>query len=405
MRRCSGVAGLVLFLLVALPLEARNTPLPVAPQDRLLVLPVEFAYFRYGPGMDLQVTPERSGNAQRNLEASLQRALQRDESQQFVTLPQLSADELAIVSEYTGLLRLVADTENTAIIEKGWRTSGSSIGDGLAFLAERAGVNRLIFVSGGRGDPQGGVGLMTSTNVSTPVLPGPAGNRRVLSAMVVDLRSGDVLQNILPDRGFAGEPDTVAGANTWMRALFDIVPDRVRREPWRGSPRTEKPLRHPRPRQGFEVTLPTGWLEGGFGNSAQQCFRRHSYGLENLCVDHKSLGDALLAQGMTPDADPLKVGEVAVSVLKSDPHFADMEVTSITPARVAGLDGFRVELVSRLNLPGVHVRERHLVYGMAGTQGAFLMRFDAPAIYYFDHHLADFEAMRTTFKFMKKRQT
>jgi hypothetical protein len=35
-----------------------------------------------------------------------------------------------------------------------------------------------------------------------------------------------------------------------------------------------------------------------------------------------------------------------------------------------------------------------------GAQGNYLLRFDAPAIYYFDRYLVEFEAMVRTFKLL-----
>jgi hypothetical protein len=109
------------------------------------------------------------------------------------------------------------------------------------------------------------------------------GNKKVLSALVVDLRSGDVLHNIVPERGFAGEPDDVAGANTWMRALFEIAPDQVRRMGRRtGSPRPEKPVRHPRPRKDFVITSSMGWTESDDLHTLY--LLRHRPGIESISV-------------------------------------------------------------------------------------------------------------------------
>ena len=398
MRPCFGVAGLVLFLLAGLPLAAKDQPPTIAPQDRLLVLPVEFAYYKYGMTGPIEVVIDRSEQAQRNLESSLQRALRRDESQLFVPLPQMSVDELAIVNEYTDLLRLLAAASTADILNRAPPTlSVDSIGGGLAFIAERAGVDRAIFVSGFRGIPSADVALMVPFLTTEPLL--RIGNKKVLSAIVVDLRSGDLLVNIVPERGFAGEADDVAGANTWMRALFDIAPDRVRGVTMHvRKSRPERPVRHPRPRKGFIVTSPLGWVESDTLHT--MCLYRHRAGIENICVDNMALGDALRARGMTPDADPMQIGEVATSVIKADDRFADMAVTSLVPARIAGRNGFRAELTSRLKLGGSHIRERHVVYGMTGGQGAYLLRFDAPAIYYFDRYLGEFEAVVTTFRFL-----
>ena len=89
-----------------------------------------------------------------------------------------------------------------------------------------------------------------------------------------------------------------------------------------------------------------------------------------------------------------------VETFGHDSTYKDMEVVSITNARVCGRDGFRAELKSRLNIANTQRRERHLVYGVMGPSRAYLLRFDAPAIYYFDRHLAEFEAAVSTFELL-----
>ena len=70
---------MVALLLAGLPLQAKDQAPPVAPQDRLLVLPVEFAYYKYQSTGPIEVIPDRTELARRNLEDSLQRALKRDD--------------------------------------------------------------------------------------------------------------------------------------------------------------------------------------------------------------------------------------------------------------------------------------------------------------------------------------
>jgi hypothetical protein len=378
MRPCFAVSGLITLVLAGLPLQAKDQPPPLTPQDRLLVLPIEFDYLRYGFKAPVEVDVDRSEHAKRNLEASLQRAVKRDPSQQFITLPELSAAEKAIVSEHTKLLRVIAAATTANVAERNisWPIE-YSIGIDLAFLAERAGVDRAIFVGGGR-----------------------ASGYKVLSALVVDLRSGDLLWYCVPVRGLAGEPDDVAGANTWMHALFGAIPDRFARETKRaGNPPQEKLVHHPRPRNGFSFALPARW-NGMDDHNDMECYARHRPGMESICVDYELFAEALRAQGAALEADPVKVGEIAVGVLKASSRFVNMEVTSLTPARVAGRDGFRAELAAHRIIDGTPMRERHLVYGVASPGGAYLLRFDAPAIYYFEHYLPEFEAMMQTFKLL-----
>ncbi|HEV7607294.1 MAG TPA: hypothetical protein VGO61_08150 [Steroidobacteraceae bacterium] len=381
-----GIAGIaVLVALAGLPLQAKS-PAAVEPQERLLVLPVKFTYFKYGVGESPTVVAEKSEAAERNLEGSLDRALKREQATQFIALPELNADEQKSLREHVDLLRLAV------IGALSQRRLDYSIGDGLAFLADRTGVDNAIFVSGSRGEPAGSVAILTLFSMLGNGFLVGGGNQKELSAVVLNLRSGKVLMVYLPERGFAGEADDVAGANTWMHALFDIIPPPPRAELKTYRVRApEKPVPHPRPRRGFTVLSPGGWFDSE--SAHLMCFSLRMAALERICIDDKSFE--------TTEADSMKAGAIAVSLLKADPRYADMEVTSLLPARVAGRDGFRVELTSLLNLSRSHVRERHVVYGVVGSDRAYLLRFDAPAIYYFEHHLADFEAVVPTFKFLQ----
>ena len=399
-RQHAAIAGLsVVIALGGLPLRAGDPPSPIAPHERLLVLPARFLQYKYSLTSRVEVIPDQTELGERNLESSLQRTWKRDQSQQFLELPELSAGEQEIVREHADLLRQVAVAAINIGAASPWR-SDYSIGPGLAFLAERTGVDRAIFVSGGRADPSVGIALFTGAVLllgDWPAVPG--GNQKAISALVVELRSGDVLQAFMPERGLAGEATDIAGSNTWMRALFDLVPQPVRGELKRNRPPASgKQVRHPRPRRGFVVVRPAGWMTADSAHLL--CFRRHSAALESICVDDKTLDEALQASGLKPDVDALRLGEIAVSVFKADPHYTDMKVETVTRARIAGREGFRAELTSRRNLGSSGIRGRHLVYGVVGPQGAYLLRFDAPAIYHFEHHRAEFEALVPTLKLM-----
>ena len=382
MRWCGQFAGLALLAALAgAPLQAKDDPVMLAPDERLLVLPLEFLVFK-ADLETVEVVAEKSELARRNLEGSLHRALHREPGLQFVELPALSVDEAATVREYTDLMRTMAVSAVFGLRfktvpwrdKKTWRLD-YGIGDGLAFLAERTGVGKAIFVSGSRFETRIGVFPNTPHHTATENI-----NSRMFSAMVIDLRSGDVLAIYSPVRGLAGEVQDVAGANTWMRALFDDIPARVRSEPPRDQPPPRKHERHARSIAGF--------------------FQRHDWLLERICVDPSLIDRALRERGLKAAADPMELGAIAMEGLKADSRYKDMDVISITKARVGGRDGFRAELKSRFNIANSQRRERHLVYGVMGPDGAFLLRFDAPAIYYFDRHLAEFEAAVSTFELL-----
>lgn len=381
----------VIAVLAGTPLQAKEDPVILTPNERLLVLPLEFLSF----GSGSEVDAAKSDLARRNLDSALHRALQREQTLQFVDLPDLSVDEAAKVREYTDLMRIVAASAVYGLTYKTipWRDKNTwridyGIGDGLAFLAARTGIAKALFVSGSRLEPSNGIAFGPGPEFMPGVVPSGNINSRTISAMVIDLRSGDVVAIYSPVRGLAGEAHDVAGANTWMHALFDDIPGRVRSEPPLNQPPPRKYERLVRAIAGFAIMPPKGWRTSIEDAS---CFRRHDWLLEKICVD---------SYAPKPVADPMELGAFAMERLQADPDYKDMEVASLTAARVGGRDGFRAELASRLNVASSHRRERHLVYGVAGSSRTYLLRFDAPAIYYFEHHVAEFEAAVATFELL-----
>lgn len=384
----------VLAALAAAPLQAKDDPVILAPNERLLVLPMAFASFKVGPDT-FEVATDKTDLGQRNLDSSLHRALQRERALQFIEVPDLGVDETAAVREYTELMRAMAASAVYGLNHKTvpWRNKRAwridyGIGDGLAFLAERTGVEKALFVSGTRVEPTTGLALGIGIGLLFGRLPADAINLRTFSAMVVDLRSGDVIGVYSPVRGLEGEAHDIAGANTWVRALFDDIPARVRSEPPANQPPPRKYERHVRSLVGFAIMPPKGWRVSIEGAS---CFRRHDGFLEQICVDRVPLKSV---------ADPMELAAKAMDLLKADPVYKDMAIVSLAGARVGGRDGFRAELKSQLNIPDSPRRERHLVYGVAGARAAYLLRFDAPAIYYYKRHVAEFETAVSTFEML-----
>ena len=391
-------AGLaVIAALAGAPLQAKDDPVVLAPNERLLVLPLAFSTFKVGP-VTFEVATDKTDLGRRNLDSSLHRALQRERALQFIEVPDLGVDETAAVREYTELMRAMAASAVYGLNHKTvpWRDKRAwridyGIGDGLAFLAERTGVEKALFVSGTRVEPTTGLALALGINLMFGALPAEVFSLRTFSAMVVDLRSGDVIGVYSPVRGLEGEAHDIAGANTWVRALFDDIPGRVRSEPPANQPPPRKYERHVRSLMGFAIMPPKGWRVSIQGASF---FRRHDgllELLEQISVDLTPL---------KPVADPMELAANAMDLLKADPVYKDMEVVSLTGARVGGRDGFRAELKSHLSITNSPRRERHLVYGVAGARAAYLLRFDAPAIYYYERHVAEFETAVATFELL-----
>jgi hypothetical protein len=405
MRSRLGFAGFaVLAALAGSPIQADDDPVIFAPQERLLLLPIEFSYFQ--PDLDTSETiTGKIDNARRNLDSSVHRALKRERTLQFAELPDLSTDEQAVLREHIDLMRFVAISAVTGLMNKAgpWRDMKTwrldyGIGNGLAFLAERTGIDKAIFFSGARVHPSTDRVLAMGAALLYGSHPDAMSNMRYMSALLVDLRSGDVLAIYSPVRSLDGEAHDVGVANGWVHALFAEFPERVRSKPPFNQPSARKYERHVRGVIGFAIMPPKGWRPFHFGGSSH--FRRHYPELERISIDAISLDRALRDRGVKSQPSALELGDVAMSVLKADPKFANMAVVALTQARVAGRDGFRAELTSRLNIPGLQLRERHVVYGVSSPRDSYMLRFDAPAIYYFDRRLAEFEAAVSTFELL-----
>jgi hypothetical protein len=82
--------------------------------------------------------------------------------------------------------------------------------------------------------------------------------------------------------------------------------------------------------------------------------------------------------------------------------FKNVEAVAVSPAKVAGRDGFRAELTSLCDFAELPFRMRHVIYGVNGPKKTYVLRLDAPAIYYYDHHLPEFESMVASFRLTGK---
>lgn len=373
---------------------AKKVAPPLEGQKRILVLPLEFVCFEEGLA-SFEPMPERTAQAMENLNASLARALRREKRLEFVPMPALNTEESAALAEHVALLGQASASALTdlQIFRVPWsdRARGRmeySIGNGLAFLAERTGTEFAVLVSGGRSVPSAGRVIAT---VGVAVAFGylPIGTDKALMATVIELKTGDMVSVFLETRKLESEPYYVPGANTWMRALFDSFPDKPRNKAPRKSAPKQKPIPRYESSFGFSFVPPRGWhVDGAIGRAG---ITRHSAGLEHVHVDREYLKGA-------ETADFVALGRKQAERIRKLGVLPKLEIVAVEAATVSGRPGFQVEMRSERDFLGTPIRFRHHLYGIPTGDHIFLLQYDAPAIHYFDRYLPQAESTLATLK-------
>lgn len=407
-RRGVWIAAWCIYV-AALPAQG-ETPVssPIPDGQRVLVLPADFRYMLSG-AKRIEPMREETATLSAVLGAELDRSLANERSFQPVKMPELTEDEAALLKEHLTLLRVaelnaIGDLQRPGQLGARWRESDRkldySIGPGLSWLADRAGTDMAMLVSALRFQRTFGstferpnVGFPASVNVPL----------RSIDAVFIDLRSGNFIAIYFIERGFWEAFDDRSdglAAGEWMARLFDAIPH----APIDTPPKTIHPVESKEWNElfgrNFAVTNPVGWSTDVniFG---LQAIRRAAGRLEYIDIHgyKRTSSDAL-------SADFSKNALEAIRDFRLDRNtrlwFKDIETVAVSPAKVAGRDGFRAELTSLCDFAELPFRMRHVIYGVNDQKKTYVLRLDAPAIYFYDHHLPEFESMVASFRLTGK---
>lgn len=160
---------------------------------RILVLPLEFTVYERSVA-GLEVVPDWTEAARRNLLESSGRALRGVGGFELISLPPLEGEANDVLREHVELFKIVSDTVTSVVHAggKAWEEKKThfdyTIGDGLAFLTEIA--DYAFILGGGQIKQTGGSTFMQllAAGVGYYV---PGGGTYV-AAGIVDLRTGEV---------------------------------------------------------------------------------------------------------------------------------------------------------------------------------------------------------------------
>lgn len=143
------------------------------------------------------------------------------------------------------------------------------------------------------------------------------------------------------------------------------------------------------------LTTPEGWVRE-YSPGGPLLASRDGYCLQIVLVGARSNIDAFPAikKGVSAGTLPSEVAELHIANMKAAGG-EQIEVMENEPAQVAGLSGYRLVL-RRFDDRGLELRR--VVYGAVDEMYFYRLIYDAPALYFFERDLPDFEATVKSFQ-------
>lgn len=143
-------------------------------------------------------------------------------------------------------------------------------------------------------------------------------------------------------------------------------------------------------RYGFSVQLPANWKKSS--DATGLVFSLHGLDLDKFRISFEQ------RKFSPPEPDPLVLARRMIASLESRQDLGALELGTLEQITLQGRPAFRAEATSTRTL-FEHVRYRHVLYGVAGTDGDYLLMYSAPAIHYFEDSLPVIESAIAGFEF------
>lgn len=158
---------------------------------RVIVVPVDFEVRQVTAGGVPETLADESELACRNLDEAVGRWLTEHPAYRPVRYPDLSDDEESLVREHIALFNVAMNEAWTMIRQYRRGPFDYTVGDGLAFVAERTGADKAIIVAGARLKSTGGRTAMKFLEFLLYGALSPL-EQSFLSAGIIDLHSGRI---------------------------------------------------------------------------------------------------------------------------------------------------------------------------------------------------------------------
>ncbi len=198
-----------------------------ASADKTIVIPNGFRAYQLDAVGSLELQPDWTEAARRNLHEALTRVVDTDTQLEITPYPTLTDDEQLLVDEHVALFEANAMAAMQMIaqarIDEKQARPEYSIGPGLAFLAERGLADRAIVITGSQSWSTGGrVFMMVLAAAAGAYV---SGGQSGLLVGHVDLRSGDVLWMNYMTPMTGGDVREAAQTEPMLRKVTDAYPD------------------------------------------------------------------------------------------------------------------------------------------------------------------------------------
>ena len=149
-----------------------------------------------------------------------------------------------------------------------------------------------------------------------------------------------------------------------------------------------------------EMNLPEGWRK--FSHASESLLiTRDGVMLQKIVVNRLQIDKDLpytkkkLAKGMLPQ----EMAEVLIDDFRSNSTIRNQQILENMPVKIDGYPGFKLvcafETTNGLKKQGAY-------YGFMEGDAFYLLRYEAPARYYFARDLPTFEKVKDSFKLLKK---
>jgi hypothetical protein len=164
-----------------------------AHKPKIVVLPIDFVVRRLSVA-GTTVHEEWTQQAKSNLAGGLELALAERTGAEFVTMPEISLDERAVLDEYVAVAKLIVIQANEIDSDR-WATRRADfdrqLGPDLRFLRDRTGADYALLVSGAQSEASAAIVLAQIAVFAYGPYPIRAGKSLLMIALL-DLAVGEV---------------------------------------------------------------------------------------------------------------------------------------------------------------------------------------------------------------------
>lgn len=387
---------------------AQAGDLPTEPHSPVLFLPAKADVFSLGVKSVARLD-DSSDDARANIDtATLQAAT---ESRRFrrIELPELSADERAVVDEFLAVSDLVFLQMGSQAGKADARIDRADIdrtlGPSLAFLRERTGAD---FALGGIGrqmslgaDRLGlEAGLRREASLLTFQFDAPVPTGSYAGLYLVDLRTGELQWfNFERVRDVAGIRVNDLTNLDWVRAA---IADALK--PYPSVPRlADAPASSPAkaraitPMQGeFAVTPPAGWLASEKSGAVTATLDGSLLNFMRVELRPHDVAFPASGRGSRTGSTPQQLAEQYIADLRAQPIGGLTIIESVASGQLAGRPAFRVRFSYVPPVGSGTARIEQVTIGTAVSRGLLLAQLLAPQLHYFEKALPAFAASAQT---------